>query len=100
MPDRGAAVQQSGIANVIVCDSASFRMGGEAATPLRFFRAFRALGAQVTLLTHDRVRPELTKTLTSDELGQIVFFRRSAPAESHLSGQQHSAFAAARGFCL
>lgn len=58
----------------IVCDNASFRMGGEAAIPLRFFREFRALGARVTLLTHDRVRPELEQTLTAAERADVVFF--------------------------
>jgi glycosyltransferase involved in cell wall biosynthesis len=58
----------------IVCDNASFRMGGEAAIPLRFFREFRALGAHVTLLTHDRVRAELEQTLTAAERAHVVFF--------------------------
>jgi glycosyltransferase involved in cell wall biosynthesis len=62
------------LAIAIVSDNASFRMGGEAAIPLRFFREFRALGARVTLLTHDRVRPELTATLTPAELADTVFF--------------------------
>ncbi len=58
----------------IVCDNASFRMGGEAAIPLRFFKEFRRIGVQVTLLTHERVKQELAETLTVDELADVVFF--------------------------
>lgn len=49
-------------------------MGGEAAIPLRFFREFRNCGVQVTLLTHERVKPELTEVLTGEELVDVVFF--------------------------
>jgi glycosyltransferase involved in cell wall biosynthesis len=62
------------ISIAIVCDNASFRMGGEAAIPLRFFREFRALGARVQLLAHDRVRPELETILTPAERADVTFF--------------------------
>lgn len=58
----------------IVCENASFRMGGEAAIPLRFFREFRAAGHSVRLLTHARVRPELSGLLTPEEFEDTVFF--------------------------
>ena len=58
----------------IVCDNASFKMGGEAAIPLRFFKTFRALGHKPKLLTHIRVQAELAASLTPDELSDVVFF--------------------------
>ena len=64
----------AGMKIAIVCDNASFRMGGEAAIPLRFFRSFRALGARPVLLTHARVRTELQEILTPEELQNTVFF--------------------------
>lgn len=70
MGRRGAAAMRI----AIVCDNASFRMGGEAAIPLRFFREFRRMGHDVLVLTHERVRDELASTLPPEDFGNIVFF--------------------------
>ena len=58
----------------IVCDNASFTKGGEAAIPLRFFRAFRQLGLKPQLLSHARVEPDLRASLTADELNDVTLF--------------------------
>ena len=58
----------------VVCENASLKMGGEAAIPLRFFKAFRALGQHTRLLTHSRNRDELTALLDREELRHVVFF--------------------------
>lgn len=58
----------------IACQNASFRMGGEAAIPLRFFKEFRALGHDPLLLTHARVEDELRSILSPSELSRVVFF--------------------------
>lgn len=57
----------------ITCGNASFRMGGEAAIPIQFFRQFRAIGHDVRLLTHARVEAELTETFSEDELADVHF---------------------------
>jgi glycosyltransferase involved in cell wall biosynthesis len=58
----------------IVCDTASFRRGGEAAMPLKFFRHFLALGADCILLAHDRTADELRTSLGPEELRRVTFF--------------------------
>ena len=63
---------------VIVADTASFELGGEAAMPLRFFQAFRKLGLTVKLLCHDRTAATLSTSLSEAEMKDIVFFRDTA----------------------
>jgi glycosyltransferase involved in cell wall biosynthesis len=58
----------------IVCSNASFRWGGEAAIPLRFFQYFRDIGLTVYLLTHVRVQAELEEALSAEELAYVIFF--------------------------
>lgn len=48
---------------LIVCPNASARFGGEAFLPLRYFRLLAERGHPVRLLTHARVRDELTEAL-------------------------------------
>ena len=62
----------------IVCSNASLRMGGEAAIPLRFFRYFEDCGADVLLLTHERVKEELLDILNANQFSRCIFFRDTA----------------------
>lgn len=49
-------------------------MGGEAILPLHYFTRLRALGMDVWLITHERVRDELTQALGAD-IDRVQFIR-------------------------
>jgi glycosyltransferase involved in cell wall biosynthesis len=51
---------------LIVAENASERFGGEAVLPLRYFRMLRSRGIAAWLITHARVREELTAMLGED----------------------------------
>lgn len=57
---------------LIVAENASAQMGGEAVLPLHYFRFLKARGIPAWLVTHERVRPELEKTL-AEYLDQVYF---------------------------
>jgi glycosyltransferase involved in cell wall biosynthesis len=61
---------------LIVADSVSRQFGGEAALPFHYFRVLRARGAEVWLLTHSRVRPEIEQTWPGD-LDRVHFVEDS-----------------------
>ena len=46
---------------LIVAEHVSFRMGGEAARPLHYFRILRRRGVEAWLLVHERTRDELAE---------------------------------------
>jgi glycosyltransferase involved in cell wall biosynthesis len=51
---------------LIVAEHASARFGGEAALPLHYFRVMTRRGIDVRLITHARVRGELTEAFPGD----------------------------------
>ena len=51
---------------LIATEHASARFGGEAALPLHYFRVMRARGVDVRMITHARVRDELSKSFPED----------------------------------
>ena len=50
---------------LLIAENASERMGGEAIIPLQYFRFLKKRGVFVKLLTHERVKEELSETLKS-----------------------------------
>jgi glycosyltransferase involved in cell wall biosynthesis len=58
---------------LIIADSVSSRYGGEAASPLHYYRVLRNRGDSVWLLCHDRVRHELAELYPSD-IDRRIFF--------------------------
>ncbi len=58
---------------LIVAEHASARFGGEAALPMHYFRVLRRREHGVWLLTHARVRAELTE-LYPDDIGTRIHF--------------------------
>ena len=56
-------------------DNASFRLGGEATKPIRFFRGYRARGHDCTLVTHERCADDLASVLTADEIQNVTFLK-------------------------
>ncbi len=61
---------------LIVAEHASASFGGEAALPLHYFRVLLARGAPVWLITHARVRSELT-ALFPQAMDRILFVEDS-----------------------
>lgn len=61
---------------LIVADNASELYGGEAVLPLRYFQALRARGVPAWLVTHARVRAELTARMP-EALDRIHFIEDS-----------------------
>ena len=59
---------------LIVAENTSARMGGEAILPLHYFTRLRSLGLEVWLITHERVKEELTDTLGAD-IDRVQFIR-------------------------
>jgi hypothetical protein len=57
---------------LLVAPTASKKFGGEAILPVQWFRTLRGIGADVELLTHARVRDELTE-LSPGDLDRIHF---------------------------
>lgn len=57
---------------LIVADNASEDYGGEAVLPLRYFEGLRARGVEVWMITHARVRPELTARMPAS-LDRVSF---------------------------
>ncbi len=51
---------------LIATEHASARFGGEAALPLHYFRVMRARGIDVRMITHARVRDELSSSFPDD----------------------------------
>ncbi len=62
---------------LIVAEHASARFGGEAALPLHYFRVMTRRGIDVRLITHARVRDELTQTFP-DDLQRIFYIEDTA----------------------
>ncbi len=58
---------------LIVADSASSRMGGEAILPLHYFRFLIHRKEEVWLVTHQRVRRELQEILPKEDLERVHF---------------------------
>jgi glycosyltransferase involved in cell wall biosynthesis len=77
---RWASIEHTGSGNperssmrvLVVAENSSMRMGGEACYGVFFFRLLRDRGIDAWLLTHDRVRRELTE-LFPDDLDRIYF---------------------------
>src|SRR4051812_34575793 len=61
---------------LLVAENASDFFGGEAALPLRYFTLLRRRGVEAWLLTHARVRAELTQALP-EQLDRIYFVEDS-----------------------
>jgi glycosyltransferase involved in cell wall biosynthesis len=59
---------------LIVAENTSARMGGEAILPLHYFTRLRARGLDVWLITHERVKDELTLALGAD-IERVQFIR-------------------------
>ncbi len=59
---------------VIVADSVSLRMGGEAIIPYHIFRVMRKRNIDVFLITHERVREEL-ESVFPNEFNRMVFLK-------------------------
>ena len=57
---------------LIVAEHVSFRMGGEAARPLHYFRVLRRRRVEAWLLVHERTREEL-KVIVPEHLDRIHF---------------------------
>lgn len=57
---------------LIVAENASAQMGGEAVLPLHYFRFLKARGISIWLVTHERVRSELERTL-AQSIDQVYF---------------------------
>ncbi|AFY77363.1 glycosyltransferase [Pleurocapsa sp. PCC 7327] len=57
---------------LIVAEHASFKLGGEAALPLHYFRILRRRGIETWLVVHERTRDEL-KSLFPQECDRIYF---------------------------
>lgn len=71
--DRGAAVADRSKPRVLIlADNASERFGGEAILPLQYFRRLRSRGIEAWLITHSRVRDELSET--HDNLLKYTYF--------------------------
>jgi glycosyltransferase involved in cell wall biosynthesis len=62
---------------LIVAENASEKFGGEAVLPLRYFRMLRERGVPTWLLTHARVRRELT-SLLPQEIDRVYFVEETA----------------------
>lgn len=58
---------------IIVAENASARMGGEAILPLHYFTFLARRGVKVWLLTHERVKDELYKTLEKKDFDRVYF---------------------------
>ena len=58
---------------LIVAEHASARFGGEAALPLHYYRVLRNREHPVWLLTHARVRNELSELYPEDIGSRIAF---------------------------
>lgn len=63
---------------LIAAEHASARFGGEAALPLHYYRVLRARGVPVWLITHARVRDELTALFPGDAGTRIRFIEDNA----------------------
>lgn len=58
---------------LIVAEYVSFKMGGEAARPLHYFRILRRRGVEAWLLMHIRTRDELRDILSPDDFSRVHF---------------------------
>src|SRR5688572_9577655 len=58
---------------LIVAEHVSFRMGGEAARPLHYFRVMRSRGVEAWLLVHSRTREELRGLLPPEDFARVHF---------------------------
>jgi glycosyltransferase involved in cell wall biosynthesis len=64
---RGRQKQGNRLVKVLIAtEHASARFGGEAALPLHYFRVMRARGIDVRMITHARVRDELSSGFPED----------------------------------
>jgi len=79
---------------LLLAEHASARFGGEAALPLHYFRVLLARGVPVWLVTHARVRQELSErfadsldriTFIEDRWYHVLLWRMSAPLPARLS---------------
>ncbi len=61
---------------LIATEHASARFGGEAALPLHYFRVMRARGIDVRMITHARVRDELSESFPQDR--ERIFYIEDA----------------------
>ena len=67
-------MQNSSHRILIVAENTSAQMGGEAILPLHYFTRLRSLGLDVWLITHERVKEELTAALGADiERVQFIY---------------------------
>jgi len=53
---------------IIVSESISMQMGGEASLGMYYFKLFRARGVEVVVICHARVRNEILTSLSKDEI--------------------------------
>lgn len=58
---------------IIVAETASARMGGEAILPLHYFKFLAARGVDVWLVTHERVKRELAGLLDHNHFKRVHF---------------------------
>ena len=79
---------------LLLAEHASARFGGEAALPLHYFRVLLARGVPVWLVTHARVRKELSErfadsldriTFIEDRWYHVLLWRISAPLPARLA---------------
>jgi hypothetical protein len=78
---------------LILAEHASAQFGGEAVLPLHYFRVLLARGVPVWLITHARVRKELSEwfadsldliTLIEDRCYHVLLWRMSASVPARL----------------